>query len=181
MNSITNFFLLLTIVALLLYFGNSKKRLFAKMSSNVWMSQMAVSMMLMGRFNFDSAQTDEDRNTVSTKAAAWANYLFGKTPSEQHAHLDLQSEHHAARDWLIENDLARELVVQSIRVANTVAYGRSGSAPEIGLELLAKFGAEFPDAPTPATYEILVNRAIASLSPENQQSLRAWARKGFKR
>jgi hypothetical protein len=160
-------------------FGFGKKRVLAKMDGLTKMSQMAIYMMLSERSNFDSAQSDEERNEIAQKGAVWSNYLLGKAPSKQHAHLDLETEHGAARNWLQENTLARELVVQSLRVANTVGYGINGTSPQIGIKLLEMFGSEFPNEPNPAAYEALVNEAISTLSLKNQQSLLAWANKSI--
>jgi hypothetical protein len=118
-------------------FGFGKKRLLAKMEGLTKIAQLAVYAMLMNRFQFAPVQSDSERQAVGMRAAAWANYLFGKSPSPQHAHLNLEAEHRAARSWLKENELARELVVQSLRVANTVAYGKAGTAPELGMDLLS--------------------------------------------
>lgn len=67
-------------------FGFGKKKLLTKMDGLANIAQMAVYMMLANRFRFDAAQTNGERNIVATRAAAWANYLFGKSPSPQHAH-----------------------------------------------------------------------------------------------
>ena len=157
-------------------FGFGKTKLLAKMESLTNIAQMAVYMMLTNLFQVDAAQTDGERDVVATKAAAWANYLFGKSPSPQHAHLNPDAEHQDAQSWLKQNRVARELVVQSLRVANTIAYGKTSTAPELGMDLLSSFGAEFPNAPDPASYEALVHRAIALLPPEHQQRLLVWSK-----
>lgn len=157
-------------------FGKRKKLLLANMDRFTNMAQMAVSLILMEHSNYDSTQTDEDRKAIVEKSAVWANYLFGKTSSPKHAHLDLEREYDAARDWLKENDFVCELVIQSLRVANMVVYGTSGTVQDLGMDLLESFGAEHPNMPSPTDYEDLVIKAIALLSPKNRQQLLTWAR-----
>jgi hypothetical protein len=135
----------------------------------VTIAQLAVSVKLINDYGFQETSSDDERNAVVAKAAATTNYLFGKSPSPMHAHLDLAAEHAAAREWLKKNSPMCELVVQSLRVANVIGWGTSGTLPEIGMELLEAFGKEYPDSPSVDTYEALVRRFVAALPPSRER------------
>ena len=138
----------------------------------VSIAQIAVSLKLMGDCGLHLTTSDDEQNAVAQKAAAGANYLFGKSPSPMHAHLDLAAEHAAAREWLTKNSSMRELVVQSLRVTRVIDWSRSGFIPEtgeMGIDLLETFGHEYPDSPSVETYEALVRRVVAAMPPSREQ------------
>lgn len=142
------------------------------MERRVSIAQMAVAIKLAEDYGLNKAPSEDKQNAVIQKAAAAANYLFGKSPNPIHAHLDLATEHATAREWLQKNSAMRELVVQSLRVTRVVDWGRSGFIPEMGemgMDLLEAFGKEYPDSPGADTYEALVRRVVATLPPSPEQ------------
>src|SRR5271169_941953 len=117
-------------------FGFWKKRVFRRMEKLVTIAQIAVSVKMTNDYGLQETTSDDERNAVAATAAAGTNYLFGKSASPIHAHLDLAVEHAVAREWLKKNSPMRELVVQSLRVTHAIDWGRSGTLPEIGMKLL---------------------------------------------
>src|SRR5580658_6409814 len=106
-------------------FGFLRKR-FAKgvsrrMERFFTVAKMAIGLQLMRDLGFDSVDSDDDRKRLGEKGAVAVNYLFGKF-NPVHAHLDLEAEHAAAREWLKRNKKLRELVVQSLRVTNAIGF-----------------------------------------------------------
>ena len=105
------------------------------------------------------------------RTAAMVNFLFGKPTQEMHIQqLDLDSERKTALEWLRNNSIFRELVVQSLRVKNTTDFSSGKSDGSItGEDILATFGSEYPIAPNPKNYEALVYKAFQSLTHDMQQ------------
>jgi hypothetical protein len=119
----------------------------------------------------DSKATAHANNVI---AAAWTNFLFGAEPNEEHRqHLDLAAEERAALGWLKGHAVHRELAVQSLRVAATIKGARGGSVwpPTPTLRVLEEFGPEFPNEPSPGSYDELVMRAVQLLPPEEQRAI----------
>lgn len=150
--------------------GLLKKRV--QMDELLVISQMTTCLGLMNYYGFDEAKSESEKNELTAKAAAGANYLFGKEPSPMHVQqfniLEIESE---ACEWLRKTPVFCELVVQSLRVAMTINYAASGTLAIVGAKLIAMFCREFPNTPNPTTFKQLVNKAILSLPPDYQQRL----------
>ena len=141
-------------------------------------AQIMVYMALMNYFKTKNPATDED--SQSQIAAAWANYLFGQEPSELHAHLNLEVEHAKALDWL-ENEGSdfREIVIQGLRISNTADYAKTGNANLRGIELLEKFGGQYPDAPDLEKYAAsLLLMIVGRFEPGQKESIFRFIRTG---
>lgn len=159
-------------------FSDSKKRVANYASGLAQVAQFVVYMALMNYFKAKNPTTDEDSQREI--AAAWANYLFGKESSESHAHLDLNAENAKAAHWL-ENEgcVFESIVIQGIRINNMVDYARTGKANLIGIDLLAKFGKQHPDAPDLEKYSAMLLLAIVGHLEQNQQgAIFNWIRTG---
>ncbi len=158
-------------------FGWFKKRLLSKMNTFVYMARMVTALAALEHVGIKSAGLNRDADKEAMKAAAMTNYLFSETPAAMHKQqLDLHAEHEAAIAWLQEDPTFRELVVQSLRVMTTANYGSGKGASVVGEEILALLGAEYPQAPEPATYEALVMRAIQTLPVKAQVQFSRWAK-----
>ena len=163
-------------------FGWFKKRVVQRMRTLLSVSQIAVGVALLKHYGLQDALGEADRNARAARAAAAANYLFGKSPDPDHVQqfnpdhvqqFNLPEILAQAREWLQDNAPFRELVVQSRRVATAINAEASGAVSLVAEDLLSMLGGEFPDAPDPAKYEALIEQAIASLPPSYQQSIRA--------
>jgi hypothetical protein len=153
-------------------FGWLIKRTTKLMGALLNRSQMAIGLGMMKYYGFDEAQSEAEKNESAARGAAGANYLFGMAPSPKHSEqfnmLEIEAE---ACEWLRNNPVFRELVVQSLRVATTINSEASGTASIVGEKLLETFGREFPNAPDPTSYEELINKAILLLPSTFQQSI----------
>jgi len=134
-------------------------------------AQLLVCMVIFGHVKIRSPRASEDQQ--AKVASAWANYLFGQTPSEFHTQLDLDKEHANAIRWLeTEGQNFEELVVQGLRVRNTAEYGRTGEAPMIGVDILKKYGMKYPDSPDLDRYaESLLLTIDGVLRPDQKDSV----------
>lgn len=160
-------------------FGWLKKRVFAGMSDLAKTGQLVTGIALLKHYRVDEATDESDQTARAAKAAAIANYFFGKTSDPLHTQsFDLPALYEEGHQWLLQNASFRELVVQSLRVIATAEYGMSGNANIVGETILTRFGREFPSAPNPETYKALVYKAIASLPPVDQQRVLDWMRTG---
>lgn len=154
-------------------FGWFKRRLAARMDAQANIAQLAMAMALLSHFRVQQAPNDAEKSARAAKASAVANHFFGKESDLAHTRgFDLPSLYEEGNAWLQKNPLFKELVVQSLRVLNTVEFARTGKAPVIGESLLVQFGPEFPLSPNPETYAALVAKAVESLPPEEQASVK---------
>jgi len=100
------------------------------------------------------------------RPAALANYLFGKPPSDVHQQtLDMEAAYDEAREELENDRPLRELVVQSLRVASTIEFAKTSKSKFPGADILDMFGGEIPEAPTPDSYQTLLDNFIAAMPP----------------
>lgn len=120
-----------------------------------------------------SAEAKSDPSRTGMVAAASVNFLFGETPSASHENLNLREIHAEAVEWLSRDDLLRELLVQSLRVATQLGFMENGAVGLKGEDILTKFGPEHPIAPNPDSYEQLVQKAIGTLSADTQATIRS--------
>jgi hypothetical protein len=70
----------------------------------------------------DHAKNDTERFAVTVKAGAHASLLFDVPLAPEHKKLDVEAERKAAYAWLTRQPVFKELVVQTLRVQNTLAY-----------------------------------------------------------
>lgn len=159
-------------------FADSKKRVMNHASGLAQVAQIVVDMAVMNHIKAKNPTMDE--NSQYQVAAAWANYLFGKEPSESHAHLDLNAEHAKAVRWLEnEGEVFQDLVIQGLRLNNIAAYARTGNANISGNELLEKFGKQHPDAPDLEEYSAsLFLTIVGQLEPIEQGDIFNYIRTG---
>jgi len=164
-------------------FGKRKARLMDRMEMLVAAAQFVTHVALCEANGAYEATGEGEKNRLIAIGAAKANYLFARDPDDKHlADFNLNQLNEEAETWLSQNPTFQEQVVQSLRVQNTVMYGRTGTAPDpiIGAELLDKYGKLFPVAPNTKSYPTLIKRSLDKLSEHDKQELLdAFARRGI--
>ncbi len=123
-------------------------RVIKRMNALVIRAQLAVCHILLPH--------PDKRDDRSYKiSAAVANELFGKSPKPDHIELFGEDKiRKAARTAVESGHDIKALVVQSLRVTNVIRI-RHELEP-LRMDVLKEFGKEFPDAPTPDNFEVLV-------------------------
>lgn len=139
-------------------------------------SRMAAAMMLLNDLGMDQASTELERERVAIRAEAQASLLFDKLLVYEHQQLEVDRERAEALAWMERWPVFQELIVQTLRVDNTLEYARTGQAPEpiIGATVLERYGRQFPDAPDPESYPALLSKAIHSMPAQLQAKVVAW-------
>ncbi|WP_288092294.1 hypothetical protein [Thiomonas sp.] len=167
-------------VKMFAWLGNRKKRVMNQMAALTRAAQMATYISLRNSLQpADPASPRDDEKELSgLRAAARTNILYGNPSNEARRDLDLAEEHRAALRWLDHTPVFRELVVQTLRVIATVRYGRTDAAKVDGEPILVAYGTEFPEAPTPDSYQALLVRALSTLTEGQQRDIAAWMRRG---
>jgi len=143
-------------------FGFLKRRRAQKMQRLLKVAQLATAEHFV-------RDHSSQRLDLSERAAAAANCLFGNSAMPVRAELDLTAERTNAREWLKENQRIRELVIQSLRVADVIGWAEAGVGRKVGLELLEAFGKEFPVSPKLSAYRGLVRRFVDSLPASTEK------------
>ncbi len=151
----------------------SKKRLKSKMHRLVNAAKITSYGIFTLHVSDAPAEDKSEPSRASMIAAASVNFLFGEAPSSLHESLNLREIHADAVEWLKRDDLLRELVVQSLRVATQLGFMENGAVAVRGGDILQTFGSEYPIAPDPDSYENLVQKAIGVLSPDMQSTIRS--------
>lgn len=163
-------------------FGKHKKRLLDRMEVLVAAAQFVTVYAIAEAAGAYDATDEEAKSAIMAVAAAKANYLFAREPDDSHeAQFDLGELEREADAWLSQEEKMRELVVQSLRVQNMVAFGRTGRATEpLGSEILVKYGSRYPDAPDPSSYPALVRGSLNELNQGNRDGLlQSFERRGI--
>lgn len=139
-------------------FGFRKSKLLSKMQNLHHLAGTSVFC----RYRAAGAGGHE---AASMRAAALLGAMFGKSPStELSARFDMDEIRRQAQTDFAADRALRELVVQALRVE--AALAAEGKLPPLvpgSLRILESSGAEFPEAPTPASFEALVHGYIATL------------------
>jgi len=118
-------------------------------------------------YGADEARSEKERRQLTMRAIAGADYLFGREPDSRVGKLvDLAREQEAARDWLRRNDRMRELVLDGLRLLNTL--NRTGL---VGEGLLIAYGQGSFRAPDLTVYGISVHEALCALPLHTQQAI----------
>ena len=175
-------FVLLAVVVVVMIMRGSKRRVVSRMQALVDGAKLTTWAILMndiksGRttddLGFDRSIGDGEDKLVKIVAAS-VNYWFGEEPSKTHEDLDLRQIYADSMRWLSRNDEARELVVQAVRSFSIVRYAKAGAADLNPPYVLEVFGKEYPAAPEPKTFEVLLRREMPRLSPDQQESVRRY-------
>jgi hypothetical protein len=161
------------------WYKRREQRLMARMGDMTRVAQMTTYVALENELGVADARSEEEKSSIAARAAARTNFLYGEAPADMHKNLDLAREHRFASDWLSANPLFRELVVQTLRVLSVVKFHRTQEVPRAEATVLDKYGHEFPSAPTPETYPVLLQRALATLTDTQQAEINAWAQRSM--
>jgi hypothetical protein len=151
---------------------SARNEALSRMRKLTELAHIAVSEALNQHYGFDEAVSERARSHCAARARAAADYLFGKPDRDADFDVaDRAREQKAARDWLVRNELMRELVVQSLRVINAMNRNASKPSSVVGEGLLMAYGAgcfEVLDLPA---YEAVVHRSIGALPGHIQQTI----------
>ncbi len=141
-------------------------------------SRMATAMMLMKELGMSEAGSEEEKMQIAVRAGAQASILFDQPLAPEHGDLDIEAERYSVLAWFKRQSIFKELIVQTLRVDNTLQYARSGQAPDpiIGKVLLESYGEEFKEAPDPESYYKLLREVIHAMPEELQAKMVAWMR-----
>ena len=139
----------------------SQDRLLKTMDALSYLANLTTAYKINSLLKSSGNYSDEEE--LTRIMAVRTNYLFGKDLSDSHSSLDVKAEFNSAIDWLANDGLFRELIIQSLRVMSTSKMAKSGKPIVLGEEIIKTYGYLYPEAPNPDNYKILVFKAIESL------------------
>lgn len=150
---------------------SSIKRVMAQMGRLSELSEMATTMIIIEDIGWNQATSNREKETLLTRAGAQASLLFDTSLEPEYQVLDIERERKEALAWLERRPIFKELIVQTLRVRNTVKYSLTGQSPDpvIGISILELYGEHFPNEPNPENYNELIVKAVNSLPPLSQQ------------
>lgn len=148
-----------------------ERKMFLRMERQYRLAQLCIatrlSMELTESMGLDHA---------GLWAAAVTNDLFGQPPNEiSIANLNMDEVKQFGDELLKSNLADRELVVQSLRVWNTIYVWKNNCLPDPFdryEDILGTYGKEFPQVPNPTVYQSLIRRTLQSLPPRIQAQMR---------
>ncbi len=111
-----------------------------------------------------------DLNELSAlKLAAVCNYLLGrKLQPIQLERFSTEEIVMNALAYLDSDQKLRELVIQSLRAQHLIHFHKTNDLLKDSVEILAKYGRQFPIAPNPESYLELMKKLISELNSKNQ-------------
>lgn len=135
------------------------------------LAEMATTMKIMEDIGWNQATSNLEKENILTRGGAQASLLFDISLEPEYLTLDIERERKESLAWLERRPIFKELIVQTLRVRNTVTYSLTGQSPDpiIGISILEQYGEHFPNEPNPENYNELLVRAVNSLSPLSQQ------------
>lgn len=142
-------------------------------------SYMATTMMMMHDAGMSQASEDSEQLDIATRIGAQASLLFDKPLAPEQMQLDIEREREEALAWLERQVLFKKLVIQTLRVNNTIEFARTGQAPDpiIGAAILERYGEQYQDEPNPETYNSLVSEVIHAMPTQLQANMVIWLQK----
>lgn len=164
-------------------FGSKNKpaipNVIAQMERLANASRMATAMMMMHDLGMSQASGESGQMDIATRVGAQASLLFDKPLAPEHVRLNIEREREEALIWLERQQLFKQLVVQTLRVDNTVEFARTGQAPDpiIGATILERYGKQFREEPNPESYNSLLSAVIHSMPTQLQASMVVWLQK----
>jgi len=149
-------------------FGSRKKRLLEKMQG---LHQVAGTCVFLRCES--ELLSSYGREEASAQSAAILASLFGRLHNPELDNLvDMDQMRDTAAKKLAEDPELQELVVQTLRVEGTLAAeGRHPPLTAAAESLLETHGARFPHAPTPQSYDALVESAVRDLPDDARTKL----------
>ncbi|MGH2510378.1 MAG: hypothetical protein ACRDHZ_23630 [Ktedonobacteraceae bacterium] len=136
-------------------------------------AQIVASMAIGEDEGAYCAGSEAEEQKLIARSAAMCNCLFDGEQNEKiRSWFDLAEIEHAAHMWLSQHDTFKELVVQSLRVMNTIAIDRAGAVTGLlGEGILSMYGKTYPDAPNPDNYPAIIRKALGELDDANRNEL----------
>jgi len=139
----------------------SQDRVLKRMDALSFLANLSTAHKINFILKLSGNYSDADEMTKIM--AVRTNYLFGKDLSDNHKHLNVKEEFNLAIDWLANDDLFRELVIQSLRIMNTSRLAKGEELNVLGEDILTTYGYLYPEYLSPDDYEKLVFKAIDTL------------------
>ena len=153
----------------------SQDRVLKRMDALSYLANLTTAHKINSILKSSGDYSDADE--MAKVMAVRTNYLFGKDLSDSHSSLDVKVEFNLAIDWLSNDSLFRELVVQSLRVMNTSSLAKGGEPNILGEDILTTYGYLYPENLSPDDYKILVFKAIDSLPLDSMNEVIQRAKK----
>ena len=140
----------------------AKPNVIAQMGRLAEAARMATVMMIMHDLGMSQVDGESEKLSIATRAGAQASLLFDKPLASEHELLHVDREREVALAWLERQPLFKKLVVQTLRVNNTVEFARTGQAPDpiIGAAMLEHYGRQFREEPNPESFYSLLSEVI---------------------
>jgi len=138
-------------------FGFGKRRVFERMSGSYQKAQLAIYSFLKSKQYKvkDNIIEGEDKMLM---AAAITNFMLGREAVQMHLdEFDIEEIESIGYQLIDKNQNLKELVVQSMRVY-LILFTEGVMDIPIGMDIIEKYGSEFPDAPSPSSYEALLGK-----------------------
>jgi len=151
-------------------FGFGKRRLISRMEG----FHFLAGMMVMEQYRHQRRVAVGDTK-ASAYGAAMMSALFGTTPSDElRGIVDCEAAKVEAEEELRKDPLLLELVVQTLRVENTLRVAKNeGLVDANKLAILERYGALVPLPPTPASFQALIDRFLLRLPADARQRIMA--------
>jgi hypothetical protein len=138
-------------------FGFGKKRVLERMGHSYQKSQLAIFGYLKEKKYKVRGSILEGEKKMNM-AAAIANFMFGQEPVQIHLdEFDIKEIESIGYQLIDKNHNLKELVVQSMRVY-LILWNQGVMDTPIDIDIIEKYGSEFPDAPSPSSYEALLDK-----------------------
>jgi len=138
-----------------------------KMEQLTHLAAGALLFMLMEDVGVDKTKDQTERERLGIRAGYQAHLLMGEPLSKpEYRNLASKAEALNAAVFMEKNPLMMELVIQTLRVRNTIHFAKYGepSEPLIGEEVLESYGSRVSQEPDPDNYAALVQKVIDSMS-----------------
>lgn len=138
-------------------FGFGKQRVFEKMGDLYQKSQLAIYSFLKSKqYRVKGSMLEgEDKMLM---AAAVTNFMLGREVAQMHLDkFDIEEIESIGRQLIDKNQNLKELVVQSLRVY-LILFNEGLMDIHVSMNIIEEYGKEFPNAPSPSSYEALLDR-----------------------
>lgn len=138
-----------------------------KMELLTHLAEGILVFMLMEDVGVDKTKDQTERERLGNRVGYQARLLMSGTLNKpEYRNLVPEAEALNAAVFMEKNLLMMELVVQTLRVNNTIHFARYGepSEPLIGVEVLENYGSRVRQEPDPDNYAALVQKVIDSMS-----------------
>jgi len=144
-------------------------------------AHMATACMMMHDFGMDKAKDDSERMSIAARVGAQASIIYDKPLAPEHQNLDIDKVRYDALTWLDHQHVFKELVIQTLRVANSLEYLSRGQVPgpTIGASVLERYKNHSPEDLNPDAYQALLSKAIDPMPSQWRKKLQDWRQRNI--